>query len=290
MKLDIRKELTPVIFNENSIKMIPTRADSEIQLFPPHWHERLEFLLIEEGSLTVNMSNQSITYSPGDVAIFCPKQLHHGISGKNGVKYLCLMLDLSSFITDSSATVKYIEPIHNCKILFSNICNNEELANSIRDIAGLIKAKTPENSLMIQGKVYKILGLLYKYCSISEKNENAPDTKFSNIIKYIDNHYAEQLNTRSLSEMFGYDESYFCRKFKLTTGLPVMKYIKILRLEQAQLLLKSSNDNVHQVATLCGFADPCYFTRSFNDYYKCTPTEFRAKCREGKEEKERIKE
>ena len=290
MKLDIHKELTPVIFNENSIKMIPTRAESEIQLFPPHWHERLEFLLVEEGSLTVNFSNRSVEYMPGDIAIFCPKQLHHGISGKNGVKYLCLMLDLSAFITDSSATVRYIEPIHNGKILFSNHCSNEEFAEAIRDIARLTKIKTPENSLMIQGRIYSILGLLYKCCSISEKNDNAPDTKFSNIIKYIDTHYSEQLNTRNLSEKFGYDESYFCRKFKSTTGLPVMKYIKILRLEQAQRLLKVSNDNVHQIATLCGFADHCYFTRSFHDYYKCTPSEFRTKCREEKEEQERFKE
>ena len=285
MNLDIHKELTPVIFNENSIKLSSAQGSPSTQMFPPHWHERMEFLLIESGSLIVHFTNSSKEYFPGDVAIFCPKQLHHAIAGKNGAKYTFLMLDLTDFINVSSSTVRYIEPIQNCKIIFSNHCNNEELFNTIKEIAILSKSKSPENSLMVQSKIYSIFSLLYKHCLVAEKNDNAPDTKFSNIIKYVDTHYAEQLNTRNLSEKFGYDESYFCRKFKNTTGLPVMKYIKILRLEQAQRLLKSSSENVHQIAVLCGFSDHCYFTRSFHHYYKCTPSEFRAKCRKERNEK-----
>ncbi|MBP3705972.1 MAG: helix-turn-helix transcriptional regulator [Clostridia bacterium] len=283
MKLDINKELAPIIFNENSIKLSSTAAEPDVQLFPPHWHERIEFILVEEGSLVIHLSEQTVEYLPGDIAVLCPKQIHHGISGKNGVKYRHITLDLNDYINNSVATIRYIEPILNSKILFSSRCNSKELYNCIMEIAELTKTKNAESILMIQSKIFNIFALLYKYCYVEQKSENTPNTKLSNIIKFIDSHFSEQLTTSALSEKFGYDESYFCRKFKAVTGLPVMTYIKILRLEQAQELLKSSSENVHNIAALCGFADHCYFTRSFRNYFHCTPSEFRQNCHKGKE-------
>lgn len=64
------------------------------------------------------------------------------------------------------------------------------------------------------------------------------DKRFRKIISFVDENYRWDISCASLSRKFGYDEAYFSRKFKEVTGLSPTVYIRVLRLEYAQKLLK----------------------------------------------------
>ena len=98
---------------------------------------------------------------------------------------------------------------------------------------------------------------------------------FDRTIDYINEHYTENISAASLSRRFGYDESYFCRKFKKQTGLTVMKYIQILRIEKARRLLAETGLPVQDIAQQCGFSDTAYFTNRFKSICHMTPTQIR---------------
>ena len=172
----------------------------------------------------------------------------------------------------------YITILKYYQILFNTKSANRELAEVLTKIVNTKKDKIPASSLHTISLLYDLIYLLYRYQTVLKKAEKTTDSKFDSVIKYINSHYSEIVNTALISEKFGYDESYFCRKFKAATGLPVMKYIKVLRLEHAQFLLKNTNENIQAITTACGFNDHCYFTRSFKEYFGFTPSEYRSRC------------
>ena len=95
------------------------------------------------------------------------------------------------------------------------------------------------------------------------------------IAEYIENHFRENISSKELSRRFGYDEAYFCRRFKSVTGLSPMIYIQILRLEYARRAIKNEKGvKISEISSSCGFSDPGYFARCFKKHYGMTPTEY----------------
>jgi len=135
--------------------------------------------------------------------------------------------------------------------------------------------ETNNHPLQVIGELYDLIGLLYKNCVIRDINALPTQKGFDQAVSYINDHYTEDISSASLSEMFGYDESYFCRKFKKQTGLTVMKYIQILRIEKARKLLTETNLPIQTISRQCGFSDTAYFTNRFKSICHMTPTQLR---------------
>ncbi len=276
MKIDSYKEINPVFFNDSSVKILFCHAGPFEHCFPLHWHERVELIYVIEGSLRISIdSDEWEEYSCGDVAIVCPRLLHQGETKKTGVKYYCVSFEPSMLISGAASTERYIRPIANSKIIFSPKAKNKEMGEIIEKIVYINQNKSPASSMQIISLLYQLIFLFYNNQTVLKKTEKATDSRFDAVIKYINENFNKIVNTSLISEKFGYDESYFCRKFKATTGITVMKYIKVLRLEQAQHLLKNTNEDIQSISNDCGFNDHCYFTRSFKEYFGFTPSEYR---------------
>ena len=65
------------------------------------------------------------------------------------------------------------------------------------------------------------------------------------------------------------------RKVKTMTGRSTSAFIRLLRLQKAQLLLTTTELNISEIAYKVGFTDPSYFTRVFREEYGITPSEWR---------------
>ena len=78
-----------------------------------------------------------------------------------------------------------------------------------------------------------------------------------------------------LAESFGMSEAHFIRSFKKYNGLTPRAYALKYRMEQAKMLLSSSDIRVSDVANLCGFPDALYFSRVFKKYSGCAPLDYR---------------
>ncbi len=68
---------------------------------------------------------------------------------------------------------------------------------------------------------------------------------------------------------------HFARKFKLTYGMPLHRYVVKLRIERARHLLRETQDPICQIALRCGFADQSSFTRRFTSVTGVSPARWR---------------
>ena len=63
--------------------------------------------------------------------------------------------------------------------------------------------------------------------------------------------------------------------FKEKYGVPCWQYVISVRIETASNLLKATDYSVSNIAELCGFSDPYYFSRAFKKALGKSPSEYR---------------
>ncbi|MBQ8311362.1 MAG: helix-turn-helix transcriptional regulator [Clostridia bacterium] len=84
-----------------------------------------------------------------------------------------------------------------------------------------------------------------------------------------------ELSVATLSEACGISEAYFRRIFLNEFGTSPKEYIIGLRINYAKQLLKSGDFTVTQTAQLCGYAEPCHFSREFVKRVGMSPSEYK---------------
>lgn len=95
-------------------------------------------------------------------------------------------------------------------------------------------------------------------------------------VKYIDMHYQDKINVKSLSTKFGINANYFSTIFKKELGITYTKYLTTQRLNYACRMLKETDINVEEVAKSVGYDDIQYFYRVFKKEFSVTPVEYRS--------------
>lgn len=85
------------------------------------------------------------------------------------------------------------------------------------------------------------------------------------------------LTVSSLAALCKMSEVYFRRLFLAQTGLSPKNFLIKKRMEYARTLLLSANFSVGEVARLCGYAEPCHFSREFDRFFGVSPGRYREK-------------
>lgn len=281
--LDAYKELTPVIYGENGLRFLNSVTGPGGLCFSAHWHDRIELLHIISGTLEAYLDNEHVTAAPGQTVIIMPHATHCGFAGSQGVYYHMIAFDVEKFCNSTIASEKYLAPIFKYGANFCPVTSAPSVAKAMDELEALLTAGNVCHPLCVIGKIYEILGLFYQYCTVTPRQIHKTDERFGKVLEYINLHYTENISAKNISEKFGYDETYFCRRFKEATGITTMKYIRLLRLELAQKLLSGTKDDIQNIAWQCGFSDICYFSNCFKQQFGVTPTDFRrqANCSVG---------
>ena len=272
------KELEPVLYGENGLKLKQFTARPGDMCFPAHWHERIEILLIVSGSLEVHLDSEHFTARPGQAVVIMPSMVHCGFSGEQGVCYYVIAIDIEKFSNATTASAKYITPILKQTLRFESLITRPEIIASMNELIDSLQTDCSHNSLYAIGKTYEIISLLYEHCILSTGQSRKQDERFGKVLEYINNHYTEDISAKDISHKFGYDETYFCRQFREATGITTMNYIRILRLELAQKLLRDTKESIGNISWKCGYADTHYFSNCFKRQFGITPTQFRDRC------------
>ena len=274
MKLDYQKELIPVLYGDSAVKIHnETNIPSNRLCFGMHWHERMELLLIYSGSLLLRIGGREINAKENSLVIIPPERAHMGVSGNDGVRYRTVMFDIAIFYNSARATDKFLKPIVKQSTDFTPVTDDVEIVALCDSLIKEQLSGKVASPLIVIGKIYELLGFLYRRC-LCEPTLSAPDSKFKNVIDYISDNYYDDISSAKLSHHFGYDEAYFCRRFKLVTGLTPMNYIQILRLEAAKVKITEGSLKISEISALCGVKDASYFTRCFKKRYGMTPAEY----------------
>lgn len=275
MALNHKKELTPVLYDSSGVKILDfNNWDSNILLCNMHWHERVEFMLVTSGTLHFRLNSFETLLTEGQLAIVTPHAQHYALTGQGGCSLKTLMFDVETFYNQLPITEHFFKPLVDQSVSFVPYTDHPDV---IRVMKSIVEKSTDEDALaplFRVGKIYELITLLYRHCLVERESEALTQNQLQDVLDYINTHFCENISSADLAKKFGYSEGYFCRHFKVVTGLSPMIYIRILRLEKARELLQRGQHSFSEIASRCGFSSPTYFTRCFKSHFEMTPSEY----------------
>ena len=135
--------------------------------------------------------------------------------------------------------------------------------------------KAEEHSLLaVISRLYSLLLLLKK----EQERRYVPSGKTQLLQPALDRmnaHYCDrELSVGELATLCGVSVSYFRRVFAEAHGISPKEYIIRRRMDYARQLLLSGQFTVTEVADLCGYAEPCHFSREFSRRTGTSPAQY----------------
>ena len=119
---------------------------------------------------------------------------------------------------------------------------------------------------------------------LKDENFNRYRQEVVDVMNYLDENYQEKLSLKEIAEHFSMSESSLSHLFKNETGMNLKSYINEKRMKKALELLSNESFKIKDVAAQIGMEDQLYFNRVFKKYYDLSPSDYRKKLQEERNE------
>lgn len=118
--------------------------------------------------------------------------------------------------------------------------------------------------------------IMHKYISfVFDFNDIKHVDVMFKIIDYIKEHYHEKISLDSICEYVFLSKSYLSKIFKEEIGCNFTVYINKIRCEKSKAFLLDNKLSIVDIASLVGFEDQSYFTKTFKKIVGVSPGKFR---------------
>ena len=258
----------------------------QLEGYPSHHHSAAEVIICMQSNYIVIVNSVHYTLHPGDILIIPPHAIHKLICPTPGIRFVFLMnLDPYTSFQDYKA----MQPMFlNAQLISPETTRHYE--SLYNNFAKMIEIYF-KNDIFWETDVF---ALFFKNMSICAKdyfgsqNASIPPAvqkehydKFSNLLIYIDEHYADDLNLEDTAAIVGFSKFHFSRLFKQYTITTFYDYLCKKRITRAQEML-AENFSITTIAYQTGFNTPSAFCRCFKKHTGYTPSEFRNKSEQSK--------
>ena len=159
---------------------------------------------------------------------------------------------------------------------FSILLQNDQTVK--KEFKTACKAWNTQDPLRYASAMHALYGCIYQLCK-EQKRNYMPSKKralISPALLEIESSLSDNdLSISHLSSLCGISEVYFRKIFVHRFGVSPKEYMINKKMEYATQLLASNQLKVSDVARLCGYTEPCHFSREFKKRFGITPKDFR---------------
>lgn len=108
-----------------------------------------------------------------------------------------------------------------------------------------------------------------------ENAEQQEERTIHSILRYLQEHLAEEISLTVLAEEFHLSAQYVSQLFKNEIGVNFLAYLTNIRMEKAKKLLLSSSLSIAEISEQSGYGDYRVFTKVFKKSEGITPSQYR---------------
>lgn len=285
-KTDLRNSPYPVNVFHNRF---PRAAKGAVVLFL-HWHEHLEIIVMTAGHAVFHIDGKPFEAERGDVLIVPAGGLHVGYSAVDGdVEYVSIVFNASllrSYAAHDPAHAQFISPYLEGDVHFPVKLDRSD-ENSAPYLALLqqaiqeFKAKELAYELTVKTYLYLLFTLLSRRYLPEARPHKAPalnsrhTDRFKTLLNFMEAHYAEPITVEQAAKLVNLNPFHFCKTFKKATGATFIEYMNLLRMNEAERLLKETDLTVTEIADAVGCGNANYFTKRFKQVKGLAPSQLR---------------
>lgn len=244
--------------------------------FLAHWHNELELIYAREGVSSITVNDDTYQLEAGGLVVCNSGDIHYSDSAdpQNALDFLVFdpgILDPQ--YREVAAARRYIPAA-----MLDELGLSGRLSELFNQLPQELRERQPyyqEIAASCLRGFWYLLKRRLPPCAQEPNRRNSLIKRFHELLRYLDEHYAEPLTLESAAARIGYTPSHFSKTFKKLTGINFVTYLSMIRVEQACALLKKSGKRTVDIAQICGFNNLRTFNRSFKEITGYTPTEFK---------------
>ena len=244
----------------------------------PHWHEEIQLIYLDEGSLNVTVGNRELQLCAGDMQLINPCEVH--AVNKGSAKYLSVHF--------SRVFVKsFFEPVESYGyVLEEGSQERREMIFLMQKLLAVERNTFDEYSALVKySLLLKMLRMLLTRCR-TEKivsvygAERSLDDDVTAVKHYIEANYRRKIVSADLEKLIHFKPTYVMTHFKKQTGMTIMSYTIKERTKHALDDYLTHDIPIGEAAKKNGFCHYNHFTKACHKYYGASPTEIKKQKRQ----------
>ena len=237
----------------------------------PHSHPFYHMLCVRSGSLRLTAGSETMELRAGH-CVLIPKETEHSYVNYGTETNECLEIKFT--LPQQAMDSKYSrygvllsdKPLVGS--LFEQIVREYSDLGSVADDAAadylpaLLQAMN-EDRRYARPRGFRVIDAA-EYGPLSQQ-----------IIRYLEEHYADDFSLDGLAAALDYNKSYLCIAFKRDTQITINDCLNTIRIRKAAELIAYSDNDLSRIAAMCGFSSVSHFNRVFLKYVGTTPGQCR---------------
>lgn len=246
-----------------------------------HWHPEAEIILVDEGTLHMEVDEENISAPEGSVVFVNPTELHEFLSGSGKTVFFAFLFPVSYLESNEpdDAQIGVVDRLMTGEMSFPHLVFNdhpvyEELYGAMRELVNANIVRRKGFTLLTKSALFRILYLMFPYLLGSEeKNDLCRDMK-----NFIKANCTSQITLRTMAEQFHFSEKYLSEYFRSRAGCTFTDYLNSCRVKAACRTLAERDVSVSVTAESVGFSSVSHFIDVFRKHTGMTTLAYKKKA------------
>lgn len=253
------------LFSENGITEVSN-----------HWHHSLELTMICEGAAVYTINGHELHPQKGDLVLINCGDMHSCHIPREGCEGINIMIPNRYLTQFGQGRDTIFFRLKNESVDYAQLVN---LCARLYHVFAM-RGKDPYAQLHVNSLVSDIMYLLFSAFRWDDFSPHSIESqkyrrRCREIMKYIDEHFRENISMHSLMDAFGISKEHLARIFREYMGTSFKQHLTRTRMYSAYKLLTGSDLTITQIAMDSGFSDSRAFIASFRRIYGATPGQYR---------------
>ena len=235
-----------------------------------HTHDNYEIYLFLEGDTKYIVEEKVYNLTPGDIIVIRKHEMHRAFHNRVTSYHRFVLMVSPEFFQEyhcSEYEAQFINTGADNKIS-SKIVRSSGLYDAFMRLKKYSRDFSQLDTPACSSVIVEILYLISDIRSFEVSDVSHRQLK--SIIRFLNNHYTENITLNELEKKFFISKYHLCRLFRQNTGLTVHQYVTRKRLALTGELV-SNGKSLSEAATLAGFSDYSSFYRAYKKEYGQKP-------------------
>ncbi|SFA92542.1 AraC-like ligand binding domain-containing protein [Cohnella sp. OV330] len=248
-----------------------------------HFHGTYEIFYLMSGRRRFFIQDRTIVIGEGDIVVIAPNVVHR-TTDTDMPEHERLVVNLrgEDMLAVNGACAGMLNALSGREyavVTAGSPSDRRDVDALARRIVREVQGREPGFEVYAQTLAIQLLVTCFRLAGTGDEargEDLSPmHARVSEVVRYINEHYAEPLSLRLLSERFFVSPYYLSRSFKEATGFSFVEYVNSVRVKEAKKLLEQTALQVNQIARKAGFRSVAHFGRVFKEVTGHAPMYYR---------------
>ena len=258
-----------------------------------HWHEEIEFIIVQRGLTKIQLPDRSIILAPGD-GIFLNSNVLHSIYsfGEEDSAVFTFKFHTAYLFGfgETALFLKYVAPVLSSSTMQFLLIKKgypvmEDMLDTINTCIQLFAEKSFGYELKIKSRICHLWEHILSFSIDTTRTVSPPaphatldNHRIKAAIIYIQEKYMEPITLEDIANSIHLSKSECCRCFQRSLGITAFDYLIKYRIFESTCKIIRGEEVANSISALAasvGFNNASYYNKIFKKYLGCTPTEYK---------------